>query len=247
MAGMTTEPARTFLRLAALGAFLYVAAQVFQWLVIAFGSPAAPSSPEAAVLNRLSPLAQARAFAVMASFPAVLLAYVGVAVYLLRRAPGAAITGLVFASIFVALELAYRSIDFFVVTQDWAYRLQESTDASVTASIVDRSAGWRAIVEATYFPLLLSNALASIALAAGVWGVADRSSRVLAVLLVLKALQGTGRILEIHAGIADLSTFNFRIYFPIAIAAYGFMGIWLWMHSVEKRPASVDLARAPTR
>jgi hypothetical protein len=236
---MTIQPTRSFLRLAALGALCYVGAQVFQWMVI--GVAPTPASPEEAIVNRLLPLARARSVVVMVSFPAVLLAYAGVALCALRRSPGAAIAGFAFAFMFVAVEMAYRSVDVFVVTEQWARLLHDSGNAALTARIVERAALWREIVNALYFPLLLSNALASMALAAGVWNAMDRWCRALSALFIIKAVQAGVRILEMHFGLAWLSSFNFRIYFPITISVYGFTAFWLWLQGERFRTGTSSI------
>lgn len=221
----TVPNSRNFFLLAAVCAFLYLAAQIFQAIVLKFWDPITFAVDDA-ILARLLPLNQIRSVVVLLGFPAVLIAYAGVAMSAFLRSAGAATLGLIFISMFVALELSYRSVDLFLVTQDWAAQYRDTVDPTVRAALGERVGAWEGAVRALYFPLLLGHALGSAFLARAVWD-ANGWNRLMAGLLALNAMRATTRVLELHAGLESLSGFNAAIYMPATLLLFGFMGIWL--------------------
>lgn len=229
----TAQISRSFFWFAAMCAFLYLAAQIFQALLLNFWPPAAFGVDDV-ILARVLPSSHIRSLVVLLGFPAVMIAYTGVAISVFGRSSGAATLGLIFICLFVTLEMLYRSVDLFLVTQDWAAQYRDTTDPMMREVLSERIGTWGRAVRALYFPLLLGHALGSAFLARAVWDV-DGWSRMMASVLALNAIRAMVRMLELHGGLESLSGLNAAMYMPVTLLVFGFMGIWLWRQASSRR------------
>jgi hypothetical protein len=217
-------PSARFLALGAAAAALYVAAQVFQAWAFRYGLPAG-SGIEAEVATRLLPLDRARQLAVFASLAAIPAAYAALALATARRAPGAALVGLIGGVAFSILETAYRSIDLFA-GHAWAQEFAAAGDPALRAALAERFALFDEVVAALYLPLLLAHAAASFAFAAAAWSPARRD-RALAAGWLANGARATLRTLQMHGGVVALAPINAALYLPVSLATYGLLALWL--------------------
>lgn len=213
-----------FFRLGAIGSALYLAAQLFQAVVL-WGLPAADAPGEVIALRQL-PLDQTRSLVVLLGFVPLLVAYTAAALAGARRATGAAILAITFSALFVALEIGYRSLDLFLVSLQWASEYG-TVDAAVRAAIIERLHVWEQIVVAWYFGLLLAHGAASICLAWVVRSSDAPATTAISVLFALNALRILARTAEMHAGMHSLAPVNAVVYFPMVVALYGTLTYWL--------------------
>jgi hypothetical protein len=213
-----------FFRLGAIGAALYLAAQLFQGVVL-WWLPAA-TAPGEAIAARQLPLEQARSLVVLLGFVPLLVAYAAAALAGARRLTGAALLAITFSALFVALEIGYRSIDLFLVSLQWASEYGVA-DAGARAAIIERIHLWEQMVVAWYFGLLLAHGAASICLAWVVRGSEAPATTAISVLFALNALRILARTAEMHAGAHGLAPVNAVAYFPMVVALYGTLTYWL--------------------
>jgi hypothetical protein len=220
---------RGMFRIAAICAGFYLAVQTFQFvlfrLVLATGG-----GPVEAAIARLEPLETVRAVLLLISMFALVPVYVAIALRCFRAAPGTALSGLIFGVAFVLFELAYRTIDLFLVSQVWAAAVRDGGDAAAAA--LERIQLWEAAIGAWYFVLLAAHLLASICFAAAVHFQRgpDAEGRwdVLAVIaFALNAVRLVGRLLGSHGGVEWLLPLSGRFYFPAVGVIMVLLTIWL--------------------
>jgi hypothetical protein len=217
---------------AAGGAIFYLAVQTVQRILFAFVLPR-PSSPLEELLLRQHPADAARALLLLASFFALVPVYVAVARLRRHRAPGAASCGVLSGLLFVAFELAYRSLDLFLVGGPWADAARASPSAA--ADILARVALWEQAVEAWYFPLLATHLASSTAFTIACWPRAgdDRWHWLAAASFGLNALRLAARLLGGYAGIAPLAAFSGALYFPAVALVTALLAVWLVRRSIS--------------
>ncbi|MPZ16889.1 MAG: hypothetical protein GEV06_03065 [Luteitalea sp.] len=215
----------SFFRLGAIGAALYLGAQLFQ--AVAFWWLPVATAPGEAIALRQLPLDQIRNLVVLLGFVPLLVAYTAAALTGARRFTGSAILAITFTSLFVALEIGYRSIDLFGVSLQWASEYTASPDAAARAAVIDRIHHWEQIVVAWYFGLLLTHGAASICLAWVVRRSDAPATAVVSLLFALNALRILARMLEMHAGVHGLAPLNAVAYFPMVVVLYGTLTYWL--------------------
>ena len=231
-------------RLAAFCLFLFLAAQSFQDIAYRFWIPVT-HGPADELLNYLLPVDKVRALLIMGTIVALIVPFTVIALRYRNRAPLASAMGLLFGVAFIGFELSYRSVDFFVIGQQWALQFASTSGAS-PAIILHRFALWNGIVRGWYFPLMLSYLLASCAFAAATW--TDRHRGVwywlAPVAYVLNALRLLGRILSTFAGQHWLDGLNDQLYFPAVFVINTLILIWFLVLAREEPALSLPDNRA---
>ena len=220
---------------AGLCILFFMATQGFQqvayhfWIIV-FGGP------QAELLSYLQPADRARALLVMAGILALVVPFAVIALRCFPVAPLASVLGLAFGCAFVGLELVHRSIDFFVVGNQWANQLVAASSDVQRAAILQRFALWNELVQGWYFPLLLCYLIASCAFVAATWKDAGRGGfHILApAAYALNALRLLARMLGMFAGQAWVGAFNGELYFPAAFAINALLAIWFFALAREK-------------
>jgi hypothetical protein len=225
--------------LAAAGATAYLAAQTFQEFAYRWWIPAS-GDPRAELLVRLSAIDRARAAVLLASFAGLALAYTAIAAALVPRARTAAVAGGVAAAGFIALELATRAFDLFVVGLRWAPAFAAGSPEA-SGAVLDRVAQWSQLETALYAPLLACHLAASAAFAVGLARGA-RLDRILAAAMGLNALRVAARMLAMYADQDWLAPINDAIYFPATAVSFAVLVAWL---ALRCRRGAAQGANAP--
>jgi len=228
---------RTRYRLAAFCIFLFLAAQTFQELVYRFWIPVS-HGPADDLLAYLLPIDEVRSMLIMGTIVVLIIPFAVIALRYRNRAPLASLIGIVFGAAFIGFELSHRSLDFFVVGQQWARQFASTSGASPEL-ILHRFALWNEIVRGWYFPLLLSYLLASCGFATATWTDRHRGHRhYLAPLAYgLNALRLLGRMLSTFAGQHWLDGLNDKLYFPIVFVINTLVLIWFLVLAKEEAVA----------
>lgn len=212
-------------KLALLCLAAYVAAQTFQEYVFAVLSAAGTDA--AAWRVTLDPLNRARAFVLLVSFLPLTIAFVVICAQKLRTAPRRAAVACVFLILFCVFEIAYRSMEFFVIDGIWTRELLESTDELVRSTMQDRLDVFADVVRGVYFPLMLTQLTGSLFLFAATFPAA-RADAFLRLAMAINALRLIGRLSSTYGGVTWLSAFNDRLYFPCVLIVFGALIAYLW-------------------
>ena len=159
-----------------------------------------------------------RATTVLLSFFGLPPIYAAVALRRFHRAPASCVCGVAFGLLFVAFELAYRSLELFMVA---------------------RPALWEQAVEAWYFPLLAVHMASSTAFTVACWPRAgdDRWDVLAAASFGLNALRLLGRLLGGYAGVAPLAALSGPLYFPAVATVNVLLVAWLARQAALTRRA----------
>jgi hypothetical protein len=210
-----------------LAATGYVAAAVAQRVIRALflGSR---ESPAEAILVRVQTADQVRATLVLVSIFLSLVVFVAIGINRVKRAPGAVALGLASGVLFVAMEIWYRSIDLFLVSQRWAHAYRQANIETPKQQLLQRVTDWEHLVEALYFSLLLALFLSVTSFAVALGRDSNRWVRLACLGWVLYGASVLLRLLGGYAGLDWLEPFNSQAYLPCAVAGYGLTALWLW-------------------
>jgi hypothetical protein len=227
------SPSPAFLRFGAACCVYYIAAQLVQQLSIYLGINDSATG-EAEILQRLTTLDQLRAVLILLGFTLIpiVTAFAGVALRRFRFRPAASLLGFAFAVLFVASEMSVRSIDFFLVSRNWAAEYGAAPSA-LKAAILERISVWDGAVGAFYFALLAVHMLSSICFAIAVWDRNERWSLAAALGFAAAAMTGIGRLLEGYLGQSWMDGLNHAVYIPVVVVNFGTLGAWLWRQAKE--------------
>ena len=225
---------QTRYRLAAFCIFLFLAAQTFQELAYRFWIPASHGLADE-LLAYLLPIDEIRSLLIMGTIVVLIVPFAVIALRYRNRAPLASLLGIVFGAAFIGFEISHRSIDFFVIGQQWA-REFASAPAPGRDLILQRYALWNEIATGWFFPLRLSYLLASCAFAVAAW--TDRHSGrwyyLAPIAYGLNALRLLGRTLSTFAGQHWLDGLNDKLYFPIVFVINTLVLIWFLVLAKEE-------------
>lgn len=212
-------------RFAAACAALYLAVQTLQFALTRTLLADAPTGL-AALLARQQGAEAVRGLSLLLSHVLLIPMYAEVALRRFARAPAAAISGVAFGTLFVACELAYRSIDYFLAGGAWAAEARAAADP---APVLARVAAWEQVIAAWYFPLLTVHLAATTAFTVACWPRAGDARRdwLGAAAFGLNGVRLAGRILGGYAGVAPLAALSGPLYFPTVAAYYALLVVWL--------------------
>jgi hypothetical protein len=121
--------------------------------------------------------------------------------------------GLIAGTAFIGFEIAARSIDLFLMGQQWAHQFQAATTFSAREMVLEQFQLWNDFEHAWYFPLFLSHFVSSCGFCVATW----KSSgwyRLGPIAFLLNGLRLIGRILGMFAGQRWLESRNHTSYFP---------------------------------
>lgn len=212
-------------KLALLCLAAYLAAQTFQEYV--FFALSRAGSDAAAWRVTLDPLNRARAFVLLLSFLPLMVAFMVICAQKLRTAPRRAAVACVFLLLFCVFEIAYRSMEYFVIDGLWTRELLESTDPLVHSTMQERLDVFGDIVRGVYFPLMLTQLTGSLFLFAATFPAA-RADVLLRLAMSINALRLVDRLSSTYGGITWLSAFNDRLYFPCVLIVFSALFAYLW-------------------
>jgi hypothetical protein len=219
--------------------FLFLAAQTFQEIAYRFWIPPSHDAADD-LLAYLRPVDEVRSLLILGSIVVLIVPFVAIFLRYRQRTPLASIIGLIFGAAFVGFELSHRSVDFFVIGQQWA-RQFASTSGAGHELVLHRFALWNEIVRGWYFPLMLSYLIASCAFAVATWTDLHRGKWywLAPVAYVLNAVRLLGRILSTFAGQSWLNGLNDKLYFPIVFLINTLVMIWFVLLAKEENNAAV--------
>jgi hypothetical protein len=229
---------------ATLCAGFYLIAQTLQRILLLAVLPEY-ASPLDELLGSRAPAETLRAVAILSSMFLMVPVYAAVALRRFRRSPGAAVCGFAFGLLFVAFEVAYRSLDLFLVGGTWADAVR--ADPAAAAAVLERVALWEQAVGAWYFPLLTVHLGSTIAFTFACWPRrgGDRWDWLAAAAFGLNGIRLAGRLLGGYGGVAWLGALSQAWYFPLVAVVMTLLTIWLARQVVLARRESLTPPALP--
>ncbi len=217
------DEARTLRTAGAFGLMFFLLVQVFQE-VVRRALPT-PLDEGAAMLAALHPMQRARGALLLLSFFALYVTFLAIGLAREGRRPALVALALSFLGLFCAVEIVYRSVDFFAVEGAWLRRYAAATDPALRALLRARVEAFNDVVRALYAPLLLSQLLGA-ALLAGAFLPARGIDRWLVAGLSINALRLVGRFSSTFLGQGWLEALSGSLYFPAILLSYAPVLVW---------------------
>jgi hypothetical protein len=218
--------------LAAFCILLFLLGQTFQQVAYRLWIPS-PEDPASALLVSFQRGDQLRAIILIFSILILLIPYIVVAQRFRQVAPLASTVGLIGGIAFIGFEITARSIDLFLVGQQWARQFQAATVPSAREMILQRFQLWNDFVHAWYFPLLLSHLALSCGFCLATWK-SEGWYRLGPLAFLLNGLRLVGRILSMFAGQRWLESLNNTAYFPAVLVINVMLIVWFLLLAKEK-------------
>jgi hypothetical protein len=230
---------------------LFIAAQTFQEVAYRFWIPAS-HGPRDDLLIYLLPIDRARAILILSTIILLIVPFVVIALRCFKAASMASLLGLIFGVAFIAFEISRRSLDFFVVGQEWANQFILTNSAVERDSILQRFALWNEMARGWFFPLMLSYFLSSCSFAVATWKDREQTNwRYLApIAFALNALRLVGRLLNNYAGQKWLDGLNGTLYFPAVLTVDMLLIMWFFFlarHTAGESVTNGAMVPAPKR
>ncbi|HEU4535381.1 MAG TPA: hypothetical protein VFS00_14735, partial [Polyangiaceae bacterium] len=179
-----------------------------------------PADPAAALLDALHPTQRARGALLLLSFFGLFVSFLAIGLSRARQRPALVALALSFLGLFCAVEILYRSVDFFAVEGAWLRRYAATNDPALRAMLRSRVEGVGDVIRALYAPLAISHMLGS-ALLAGAFVPAAGVDRWLVAGLAFNALRLVGRFASSYLGAHWLDALSGELYFPSILASFG--------------------------
>jgi hypothetical protein len=221
---------RRHLVAAAWVAVAYIAIQSFQWYVFA-QLPAEGGAADALRVAR-EPLNLWRAALMLLSFFGLCYLFLVLCASSLRRAPVASVAAFLGFFVFCLLEVCLRAIEFFYVYLQLGAQFLAAAPAE-QARIVAMHDTFYAVQGALYFPLGLSQVIASVLLSAtmrGPW------SGIVRAVLAINALRLALRMLDVYAfGPPTFDDLYGTLYLPLVFVVFGGIALWGWRAPAPSR------------
>lgn len=217
------EEARTLRTPGAFGLMFFLLAQTFQ--EAARRLVPAPADEAAAFLAKLHPLHRARGALVLLSFFGLYAGFLAIGLARMRRRPGTVALALSLLGLFCAVEIVYRSIDFFALEGAWLRRYAASADPAQRALLRSHVEAFNDVIKALYAPLMLSQMLGS-ALVAAAFVPAKGVDLWLVGGFAFNAVRLVGRFASSYLGQSWLEGLSGELYFPTVVLSYAPMLVW---------------------
>lgn len=218
--------------IAAIIAFVYVLIQSFQFYVFSVLPPTTSSTDE--FLQSSLSINIWRATLLLLSFWGLMYVFLVVCAQNLKRNFTATVFAFLGFFIFCALEICLRSVELFYFQIHLPVLYQQTAGAAEQEAITDLVAGFQSIQFALYFPLMFSQMVGSVILAATF----ERSMRLNYLVIFAFALNGfrlAARILGMFLHINWFDSFSNSLYLPLVFVIFGLIGIWLLLTKSEVR------------
>lgn len=220
---------RSHRRFAAALAVLYVAIQTFQSFV--FSQLPVPEGPLQELLQGPLPINVARAALMLLSFFGLAHVFLVVCATQYRRNPLLAISAFLGFFVFCLLEIGLRSVELFHVQLQLPDLYAAATSDAAREHVLASMAGFQSVQLALYFPLMLAQALASLALCLGFRG--GQGQLLLRVVMGINAARLLTRMCGLYLHVPWFDAINEALYLPLVYVVYGGIAAWLFMRRDE--------------
>lgn len=208
---------------AAVIAVLYIAIQSFQWYV--FAQLPETSDPVQSLMQGPLPLNVARATLMLLSFFGLAYLFLVACALAFRRRPLAAIAAFLGFFVFCLLEVQLRAVELFYVYLKLPGLYEAATTAAAQASVLEIQSMFQSVQHALYFPLGLSQVLASIVLCVALGG--HRFDWLAQFAFGLNALRLVLRMIDTYLLGPKFDALYATLYLPLVYVTFGAIVVWL--------------------
>lgn len=217
--------AKWILGLGFLSSVAYLAAQSYQYVLFTNGALTSASALDA-LHARVTLHGRILSIGILISFLVLPNYYLAIATCLGRRRPVATVMGLFFSLMFVFIEIVQRSIDYFLITDQWAAS-PAGMGGAVGETLAARAQLWGEITIAVYVPLLVAHLLGSLYFLPATRAL-DRPWRlILSGALILNCLRLAVRLAEYGCHAPWLVSLNQSLHYPLSVLVFGSFSVWL--------------------
>jgi hypothetical protein len=220
------DEARTLRTPGAFGLMFFLLVQLFQEVVRRLQPP--PSDETAALLSELLPLQRARGALVLLSFFGLYIGFLAMGLARVRRRRGLITLALSFLGLYCAVEVLFRSVEFFAVEGAWIRRYAVTTDPAQSAMLRSHIEAFHDVARGLYAPEMLSQMFGSVLAAAAFWP-AKGSDRWVVAGLGFNALRLALRFASTYLGQSWVGLLNVLagdLYFVSLLLSYAPILAW---------------------
>jgi hypothetical protein len=212
-------------RLIAAGfAIAYILVQCFQEYV--FRVIPVPANSTEELLQGAMHLHIWRSMLLLLSFFTLIYIFFVICLQNFRKNPTHSFLAFLGFLIFCFLEIGIRSVEFFYIQLQMPADFLQAKDDMLKNSIIDKYLVFQSVQAALYFPLMLSQAIASLIVAISYSG-KPKINLLIKVALAINAIRLTGRLSAMTFHISWFDSFSGILYIPFVIVIFGLISVWL--------------------
>jgi hypothetical protein len=206
----------------------YLAAQIFQQYVLRISPISAPGNEQQAAVFIHHWLNITRLGTILLSMFLMVIAWVIIYFHFRHISAFWSLCALIFLLFFSFFEIAYRSLELFMVVLDWGPELQ-AAQGIFKDKLKDQNTMFDSFVSAVYFPLLFSQLLGSLIL---LYLAKQSGAQLFLAGMILNSVRLLLRLSD-YAGLPELNIFSGWWYFPPVAVIFAIL-IW-WSYREFKK------------
>lgn len=219
---LTTKTSR---RIAALFCIAYILVQSFQHYVLEVIPQ--PSGIAEELLQGSMSLHKWRSLLLLFSFFPMIYIFAVVIYYEIRKNTLLYSIALIGFLIFCFLEIGIRSVEYFYFQLQLPMEYINATNEITKSSIVKQFSIFQSVQIALYFPLMLSQTIAS-AILAFLFSSTPKINYLVKIAFGINAFRLTGRLIAMLFNVNWFDSFSGVLYLPFVIIIFGSVGYWLF-------------------
>jgi hypothetical protein len=199
----------------------YLASQIFQQYVLRVTIISNPVDEEQANLFITHWLNITRLGTILFSMFLMVIAWVIIYYHFNNISAFWSLSALIFLLLFCFFEIAYRSLELFMVVLEWSPGLR-AAQGIVKEKLQNQSAIFDSFVSAIYFPLLFSQLLGSLIL---IYLSIRSGAKLFLIAMTINAFRLALRLSD-YVGFPELNIFSGAWYFPPVAVIFGLLIWW---------------------
>ena len=218
---------------AAVVAVAYIAIQTFQWW--AFATLPTPASPTEELLLGPHPLNIARAVLMLLSFFGLAYMYLVICASDIRKRPIAMVCAFLGFFVFCLLEIQLRAVELFHLYLALPEQFAAASDEVERGRILAVQSTFQSVQSALYFPLGLSQVIASLLVCVALRG--ERYDGWVRFAFGFNAVRLLLRMLDVYVIGPKYDALYSALYLPMVYVVFGATLVWLVLRAREGRVA----------
>ncbi|MEJ7643427.1 MAG: hypothetical protein WKF87_02420 [Chryseolinea sp.] len=209
---------------AALFCVAYILIQSFQEYV--FRTIPAPNNLTEELLQGAMPIHISRSMLLLLSFFTMIYIFLVIILHDFRK--NILLFAIAFLGLFIFcfLEIGIRSIELFYTQLQMPAAFLQTKDQDVKNSIISNYSAFQSVQTALYFPLMLTQAIAS-AIISFVFSPRPKINFLIRTAFALNAFRLVGRLTAMFFDVNWFDSFSGGLYLPFTIVIFGLITIWL--------------------
>jgi hypothetical protein len=209
---------------AAVFCVAYILIQSFQEYV--FRTIPAPNNLTEELLQGAMPMHISRSMLLLLSFFPMIYIFLVIILHDFRKNALLFTVAFIGLFIFCFLEIGIRSIEFFYTQLQMPTAFLQTKDEAVKNSIINNYSVFQSVQIALYFPLMLTQAIAS-AIISFAFSARPKINSFVKTAFALNAFRLAGRLTAMVFHVSWFDSFSGNLYLPFVIIIFGLITIWL--------------------